>query len=190
MAKMPIPWQHPVLYRLTVRLGFVLAFAGAVAQAQSAPVVSGNMVLDSDAVHAGSSAKVAVVAEVASGYHINDHVPSLDYLIPTELKLDAAPPFESDRAAYPKGTPRKFTFMDQPISVYEGRFIVGESLKIAADAKPGVYQLKGALEYQACNDHACLAPTKLPVSLAVKVVPRSAALKHTNSDVFATLKLN
>src|SRR5579863_10710130 len=105
MAKMPNPSQLLVLFRLTLRLGFVLAFAGAMGQAQSGPVVSGNMVLDTDAVHAGSSAKVAVVAEVASGYHINDHVPSLDYLIPTELKLDAAAPFESGRVAYPKGTP-------------------------------------------------------------------------------------
>jgi hypothetical protein len=68
--------------------------------------------------------------------------------------------------------------------------VVGESLKIAANAKPGVYQLKGNLDYQACNDHACLAPAKLPVSLAVKVVPRSEKLKPGHSDVFSTLKLN
>ena len=174
----------------TFSAALLLLGVAAIAPAQSAPVVSGNMVLDSDAVHPGSAAKVAVVAEVASGYHINDHVPSLDYLIPTELKLESTPPLGPGRAAYPKGTPRKFSFMDQPISVYEGKLIVGESLKIAADAKPGVYQLKGALEYQACNDHACLAPAKLPVSVAVKVVPRSESLKRVNSDVFATLKLN
>jgi hypothetical protein len=168
-------------------LALLLASAG---QAQSPQVVRGSLVLSTDAVHAGSVAKVAVVAEVVSGYHINDHVPSLDYLIPTELKLDATPPLESGTVVYPKGTARKFSFMDQPISVYEGKLVVGETLKIAADAKPGVYQLKGTLDYQACNDHACLAPTKLPVSLDVKVVPRSESLKHTNSDVFATLKLN
>jgi hypothetical protein len=159
-------------------------------RAQSAAVVSGSMVLDSDAVHAGSVAKIAVVAEVAPGYHINDHVPTLDYLIPTELKLEASPPLENGATAYPKGTPRKFQFMDQPISVYEGKLVVGESLKIAANARPGVYQLKGNLDYQACNDHACLAPAKLPVSLAVKVVPRSEKLKPGHSDVFSTLKLN
>ena len=173
-----------------VLVGALVLLATIVAQSQSTPVVSGKMVLDTDSVHAGSTAKVAVVAEVATGYHINDHVPSLDYLIPTELKLEVTPPIETGHAAYPKGTPRKFSFMEQPISVYEGKLVVGESLKIAADAKPGTYQLKGALEYQACNDHACLAPTKLPVSLELKVVPRSAALKHTNSDVFSSLKLN
>src|SRR5579863_10479678 len=180
--------QLRVMSRLLIVGAFVL-LASLTAQAQSEPVVSGKMLLDTDSVHAGSAAKVAVVAEVAPGYHINDHVPSLDYLIPTELKLKAAPPIEAGRAAYPKGTPRKFSFMEQPISVYEGKLVVGESLKIAADAKPGVYQLQGTLEYQACNDHACLAPTKLPVSLEIKVVPRSEALKRTNSDVFSTLKL-
>ena len=160
------------------------------AQAQSPQVVSGKIVLDTDAVHPGSVAKAAVVAEVAAGYHINDHVPSLDYLIPTQLKLELTPPLEPGRAAYPKGTSRKFEFMDQPISVYEGRLVVGQQLKVAADAKPGAYQLKGALEYQACNDHACLPPSKLAVSLEVRVVPRSESLKHVNSDVFANLKLN
>jgi len=159
-------------------------------RSQSAPVVSGSMVIDTDAVHPGSMAKIAVVAEVAPGYHINDHVPTLDYLIPTELKLDASPPLEPGTAAYPKGTARKFQFMEQPISVYEGKLVVGESLKIAAYAKPGVYQLKGNLDYQACNDHACLAPAKLPVSLAIKVVSRSEKLKPSHSDVFSTLKLN
>jgi hypothetical protein len=168
----------------------VLVLLGAAVRAQSTPVVSGRMVLDTNAVHPGSVAKAAVVAEVAPAYHINDHIPSLDYLIPTELKLEAAPPLEPGRPAYPKGTPRKFQFMDQPISVYEGRLVVGESLKIAADAKPGTYQLKGTLDYQACNDHACLPPAKLPVSLEVKVVPRSESVKHINSDVFNTLKLN
>jgi thioredoxin:protein disulfide reductase len=170
--------------------GLVLVFLCATAQGQSAPVVSGRMVLDTDAVHPGSVAKAAVVAEVASGYHINDHVPSLDYLIPTELKLEPTPPVEPARATYPKGTLRKFPFLDQPISVYEGKLIIGQSLKVAADAHPGNYQLKGELEYQACNDHACLPPTKLPVSLEFKVVPRSESLKHINSDVFTALKLN
>ena len=179
-----------IAVRPALLAALLVAFAGTLSQAQSNPVVSGKMVLDTNAVHPGSEAKAAVVAEVASGYHINDHVPSLDYLIPTELKLQAAPPIEPGRATYPKGTPRKFTFMDQPISVYEGKLVVGESLKIAANAKPGVYQLNGALEYQACNDHACLAPTKLPVSVEVKVVPRSESLKHINSDVFTSLKLN
>jgi len=160
------------------------------AQAQSAPVVSGHMVLDTTGAHAGSAVKAAVVAEVAAGYHINDHVPSLDYLIPTELKLEAPEPLSLGSIAYPKGTAVKFSFLDTPISVYQGKLLVGAVLKVAASARPGAYSLKGTLNYQACNDHACLPPTSLPLALTVKVVPLSEGLKRVNSDVFSAIKFN
>jgi DsbC/DsbD-like thiol-disulfide interchange protein len=148
------------------------------------------MVLDRDGAHAGSSVKAAVVAEVAAGYHINDHVPSLDYLIPTELKLQAQEPLSLGSVSYPKGSPEKFSFLDAPISVYQGKLLVGATLKVAAGAKPGAYTLKGTLNYQACNDHACLPPTSLPLALTVNVVPRSEATKQLNADVFSAVKFN
>jgi len=158
--------------------------------AQAPVVVSGHWVLETDGAHAGSTVKTAVVAEVAPGYHINDHVPSLDYLIPTELKIAPAAPLALGPVLYPKGKAEKFTFLEQPISVYEGRLLVSAPLKVAADAQPGVYTLKGALAYQACNDHACLPPTNLPLSLVVKVVPKSESVKRVNSDVFTGVKSN
>jgi len=158
--------------------------------AQAAPVVSGRMVLATDGAHAGSTVKAALVAEVTAGYHVNDHVPSLDYLIPTELKLEAALPLAPGSAVYPKGTARKFAFLDTPISVYEGKLVVGTQIQVAANARPGSYTLKGTLNYQACNDHACLPPTSLPLTLTVKVVPRSVGLKNVNPDVFRGIKSN
>lgn len=172
-----------------VVLILVMAAMGAVTGRPQAPkVVSGEMVLATDAVHAGSTVKAAVVAEVTSGYHINDHIPSLDYLIPTELKIEPAPPLAFGATVYPKGSPQKFSFLDTPISVYQGKFVIGTEIKVSAGARPGTYTLKGALNYQACNDHECLAPTSLPLTLAVKVVPGSERLKAANADVFKGLK--
>ena len=48
-------------------------------------VVEAHAVMATDAAHANSPLKLAVLAQVAAGYYINDHKPSLDYLIPTEL---------------------------------------------------------------------------------------------------------
>ncbi|HEV3278606.1 MAG TPA: protein-disulfide reductase DsbD domain-containing protein [Terriglobia bacterium] len=158
--------------------------------AQAPTVVTGHLVLDSDAVHPGTTVKAAVVAEVAPGYHINDHVPSLDYLIPTQLKLDTAPPLNLADTKYPKGSPQKFSFLDTPISVYQGKLVVGAEIKVASGAQPGAYTLKGTLDYQACNDHACLPPTSVPLTLSIKVVPRSEPLKPANTDVFKGLKFN
>ena len=174
-----------LLPRSALAISILLVITVVVAAQQPAPVVSGKLVLGTDGAHAGSTVQAAAVAEVASGYHINDHVPSLDYLIPTELKLEPAPPLAAGPAVYPKGKPVKFTFLDQPISVYQGRLVVRAPLKVAPGARPGAYAVKGALSYQACNDHACLPPASLPLSLTVTVVPPSQALKRVNSDAFS-----
>ena len=149
-----------------------------------APVVEARMVLATDAVHPGSAAQAAVVAQIASGYHINDHKPSLDYLIPTELKLEADKPVELTKIDYPKGELVKLAFSDTPLSVYQGKIILGVTLKVAPATAPGSYTVKGKFAYQACNDHACFPPTSVPLTLAVKVVGRDVAVKHANADVF------
>jgi DsbC/DsbD-like thiol-disulfide interchange protein len=154
------------------------------------PVVETRTVLATDAAHPGSMAEAAVEAQIASGYHINDHHPSVDYLIPTELKLDPSKQVSVERVIYPKGEPQKFAFADEPLSVYEGSLVVGAKLKIASGLAPGVYTLKGKLAYQACNDHACLPPASAPVTLTLKVVDRSVPLKRVNANVFRNISFN
>ena len=150
----------------------------------SAPVVEAKWVMAADAAHPNSTVKAAVVAKVASGYHINDHKPTLDYLIPTELKLDPLKQVDVKDVIYPKGMLKKFAFSDSPLSVYEGTVVVGSVLQVGRSIAPGAYALKGKFSYQACNDHACLPPASVPLTLTLKVVPRNVPLKPVNSDVF------
>jgi DsbC/DsbD-like thiol-disulfide interchange protein len=164
----------------------MMLVAGSV-PAQPPAVVQARMLLATDGVHSGSTAKVAVVAEISPGYHINDHKPSLDYLIPTELKLDPIQQVAVSKIVYPKGELKSFAFSDSKLSVYEGTLDVGALLAISRTARPGTYTLKGKLAYQACNDHACLPPKSVPVTLAVKVVPRGVSLKSANADVFGRI---
>ncbi len=142
------------------------------------------MLLATDAAQAGETAKAAVVAQISPGYHINDNKPTLDYLIPTELKLEPIKGITATKVVYPKGELKGFAFSDTKLSVYEGTLDVGVLLGIARTASPGTYTLKGKLAYQACNDHACLPPKSVPVTLAVKVVPRGTRVKRVNGDVF------
>ena len=138
-----------------------------------------------DSVHPGSSVKAAVVVQIAPGYHINDHEPTLDYLIPTELKLEPNEQVEVSKVVYPKGTRQQLAFSDTPLSVYEGELVVAAVLKIPSAVPAGSYTLKGKLAYQACNDHACLPPASVPLSLSVKVVGRTVPVKRVNADVFS-----
>ena len=146
------------------------------------------MVLATDAAHVGSPVMAAVVARIAPGYHINDYRPTLEYLIPTELNLEASKQASVENVVYPKGIAKKFAFSDVPLSVYEGTVVVGARLKIARAVPPGTYTIKGKFSYQACNDHACLPPASIPLTLTVKVVNRRVPLKHVNTDVFAKLQ--
>ena len=169
-----------------VALALVAACLG---QAQNNPVVEAHAVVATDAAHPNSTLKMAVVAQVAAGYHINDHKPSLDYLIPTELRLDPSAEITVKSVVYPKGTLKKLAFSDSPLSVYEGTVLVGALLDVAKAVPPGSYTLKGKFAYQACNDHACLPPTSVPLTVTVKVVPRNVPLKQVEFDVFQRIQL-
>jgi DsbC/DsbD-like thiol-disulfide interchange protein len=175
-----------------VFLGVVaIALTGQVARSQGlTSVVDAKLMLETDAVHAGSTVKAAAEAHIASGFHINDHHPSLDYLIPTELKILPTKQVEIEKIDYPKGKPSKFAFAEQPLSVYQGTLLIPLTLKVSGGIQPGNYELKGKLAYQACNDHACLPPTSVPVSLNVKVVAPGAPVKRTNESFFSKLHFN
>ena len=152
------------------------------------PVVEAHAVMATDATHPDSLVKLAVLAQVAAGYHINDHKPSLDYLIPTKFEVDPSDKFTVKSVVYPKGTLKKFQFSDIPLSVYEGKVVVGVLLQAAKNVPAGTYSLKAKFAYQACNDHACLGPTSVPVALTIKVVPQSVPLKAVETNVFQRIK--
>jgi thioredoxin:protein disulfide reductase len=173
--------------RLTVTSLLVLLTAGVACAAGPPTVVSAKTVLATNAVHPGQTAKVAVLARIETGYHINAHKPSLDYLIPTRVVFDSTPLLKVERVVYPQGKPVKFDFLDSPISVYEGEVRVGSMMKVVASARPGAYTLRGEFKYQACNDHACLPPTSVPFEASIRVAPASVPLKPANTEIFRTI---
>lgn len=157
---------------------------GGSAAAASQRVVQVQTFLATDAVHPGSAVKVALVARIASGYHINAHKPSLGYLIPTRIIFANTASVKVKKVVYPRGKLTKFAFLDSPISVYEGETWFGGILRVSPSLRPGGYKLRGDFTYQACNDHACLAPTKVPFEITVRVAPPGIPVRPINSSVF------
>lgn len=164
-------------------MGFLLT-AGMVCADGPPAVVSARAMLATNAVHPGATVKMAVVADVHSGYHINAHKPSLDYLIPTKVIFSSSPNFKVEKVVYPRGKLKKFVFLDSPISVYEGQIRLGATLQVGRSVKPGVYSLQGKFAYQACNDHACLPPTNVPIEIHIHVVPSTIPVKPAHSEIF------
>jgi DsbC/DsbD-like thiol-disulfide interchange protein len=170
--------------KLNMRMFFLACiFVGLAAQAAwaQAPgqVVKAKVTMASPVARPDSVVRAVVVVEVLPGYHINDHHPSLDYLIPTEVKLEPSKQVTVKDITYPKGEMKKFAFSDELLSVYEGTVRVDVALQLERKTLPGDYEVKGQLAYQACNDHACLPPTSVPLLFSFKVVRRGASVRRS-----------
>lgn len=175
--------------RQTLLIGFFIAWAAVgFAGEKAPPIVEARALLETDGAHPGDTVRAAVVAKIAPGYHINDHKPAHDYLIPSELKIDSSSQVAVQDIDYPRGKALKFEFDDTKLSVYEGTIVVSAELKIAAHTQPGTYKLTGKFAYQACNDRECFPPTSVPVELMVKVVRAGVPLRHVNEEIFKRVK--
>jgi hypothetical protein len=177
---------------LALLFSLVLTATAAYAQAPG-EVVKAKVTMATPVAHPDSVVRAAVMVEVVPGYHINDHHPTLDYLIPTEVKLEPSQYVMVKDITYPKGEMRKFAFSDGLLSVYEGTFRVDVALQLGiqlpagVDARlqrthkvpPGEYEVKGKLAYQACNDHACLPPASVPLLFSFKVVRPGASTSRS-----------
>jgi len=114
---------------------------------------------------------LVVHAVVAKGWHVNSHTPSEEYLIPTTVKLETPPGVRVGEPRYPEGKRLKFSFSDTPLSVYTEEFSIEAPLEWSGSAAP---ELTGSLEYQACSDTQCLAPSSVPFRASLASAPAGA----------------
>ena len=158
---------------------FVCLAAQVVSAQAPGQVVRAKVIMASQVARPNAVVRAAVVASVEPGYHINDHHPTLDYLIPTEVKVDPSKQVTVMDITYPRGEGRKFAFADAPLSVYEGTIRVDVALQVERGAPPGDYKIMGRFAYQACNDHACLPPASVPLTFSFKLARRGAAARRS-----------
>src|SRR5258706_9931618 len=115
---------------LAAAAGLLLLFASA----RALPVPAPATLVKADArivPGAGGTAALVVDATLASGWHVNSHPPSEDYLITTSLKLDPSPAVRFGDAKYPPGKTKKFAFAEKALSVYQGTFSIGAPYAVA-----------------------------------------------------------
>jgi len=165
-----------------------LALAATSALAQSVPasntIVAPRLAVDADRLVQGTPFRLAVVADIKAGWHVNSHTPKEDFLIPTEVRFKSAPGLAFSAVTYPKHKETKFSFSDQPLAVYEGRTVFLVPGTVEAKAAPGPRTLTAVISYQPCNDNQCLPPTELTASLTIDVAKAGAEAKPKNADLF------
>lgn len=143
-----------------------------------------------DKVYTGTEFKIAVKAEVADTWHINSNKPYDEYLIATSLMLVENPHFKLNQVVYPKPHDFTFSFSESPLSVWEGTVYFGALLSVNADVEPGIYSLIVELEYQACNDISCQAPTSVLDTIKIEVADKTSPVNTINDEIFKEIDLS
>jgi thioredoxin:protein disulfide reductase len=136
-------------------------------------------------VPAGRAFEIAVVAKISPGFHINAHMPSEDYLIPTKITADLPPGVLLVEATYPRGVMRAFRFSKTPLRVYEGSFTVRMKLRANSSAPLGPQKIGLTVGYQACNQDACLPPTKVPVTADLEIAAVDTPAHPAHAEIFS-----
>ena len=173
-------------------LFLALAMFSLHASAQDTPYPAAASVLQPQAyaslqpVPRGRAFEIAVVAKISPGFHINAHVPSEDYLIPTKITADLPPGVFLVETTYPRGVMRAFRFSKTPLRVYEGSFTVKMKLRVNGSAPLGPQKLTLTIAYQACNQDACLPPTKIPVTADLEIAAVDAPTHPAHTDIFSS----
>lgn len=149
-------------------------------------VITTQTFLSVDKLRPGDSVKVAVQLTIAEGYHVNAHVPSDEFFIPTKLELTKIKGFTFGIPLYPKSMPRKVSFSPKPIAVYEGTANIVVPLTVARTFAPGKYTISGTLTYQSCNDETCLPPEKVTVEIPVEIVSAGTPVQLQHPEIFGS----
>ncbi len=133
----------------------------------------------------GHAFEIAVVAKISPGFHINAHMPSEDYLIPTKITAELSPGLFVVETTYPRGVMRAFRFSKMPLRVYEDSFTVLMKLRANGTAPLGHQKIALTVGYQACNQDACLPPTKIPVTADLEIAAVDTPTHPAHPEIFA-----
>jgi cytochrome c biogenesis protein CcdA len=176
-------------FRATVAALVLSVLAAAPGSGQPVPasntIIAPRLAADADRLVAGAPFRLAVVADVKAGWHVNSHTPKEDFLIPTEIRIKPVAGLAFSPVKYPKHKETKFSFSDQPLAVYEGRTVFLVPGTVDAKAAPGPRTLTAVISYQPCNDNQCLPPAELTATLTLDIAKAGTPATPANADLFA-----
>ena len=129
-----------------------------------------------------STLHLSARVEIEDHWHVNSFTPTYDFLIPTQLTLEAPEGSSEVHYIYPSHSLQRFSFADEPIAVYDGVFHILAELELPPDWAEDQVELHGELQYQACDDSQCLPPVRKAVSLSIDLGNDGPA---THAEYFA-----
>lgn len=152
-------WAHLLLATGTLALlfGGNLMAQGGSAVSATATAVAGKR---------GDALPVKITVQVQSGLHLQSNAPKDPSLIPLRLTVDN-PNWSFAELIFPQPKLEKYSFQEEPLSVFDGTFVIQAKVKASASAPAGFGVLPVKLRYQACSATTCYPPKTLDVRVPV-----------------------
>ena len=119
--------------------------------------------------------KVSVTFDVTPKRNMHVYAPGKHEYQVIAVKIDPQPWMKVAPTAYPPSEIYHFKELDEKVETYGKPFKLVQDVTIlnTAAAKKALaaspVKLSGTLQYQACDDKVCYAPTKIPVSFDLTV---------------------
>ena len=147
-----------------------------------------------DRVHPSSHVILAVIFDIAKGFHINADknqiIPDKDLILfPTRVQIIVAlEGITTEAPRFPKAHQVKVEYTDKDMMFFTGQAVIYLPMKIDAKVKPGLLHFKVQIGYQACDAQTCLLPKKSVLEETLEVVESDRELVQVNKELFAGYK--
>jgi DsbC/DsbD-like thiol-disulfide interchange protein len=163
--------------RIPILICGAVLLTGVVAHGQlRRPRADVTALIESTAVRAGSSVRVALRVVLPEGLHTQSNKPRDPLLIPTALTIDTPAGVTWDEVVFPPSTDFHSAGQDQPLAVFEHEFVIGVRLTLADNVATGDIVVPAHLRYQACDENLCYPPATANTEWTLKIVPAAAAI--------------
>ena len=142
--------------------------------------------LSLDKVQPGSQFQMAVVVEIAEGWHVNAN-PAGEGLIATEVIFPDTPHLTFGEVVYPTGEVLELGSIGEA-PVYHDTITIGVQANLSQDVPIEPITVNLELRYQACNEEQCLLPEVLAFEVPIEIVGIEDAIQRINEAVFANIQ--
>jgi len=124
---------------------------------------------------AAPGARLSIAFDITPREHMHVYAPGGQYR-PVAVRLDAQPWLKTHDLTYPQPQTYVFAALNETVLVYSQPFkltldiTLGETPEEEAQLRSmSRFTLKGALDYQACDDQVCYLPASIPLQWTLKI---------------------
>ncbi len=187
------PWLWPLVALWVLTLPAVALAGGLFSTGGGAPAepVKIRIAWSVDVARPDEMIALAVVFDIAPGFHINADQPQLkpagDFnpVATAVTVVDADEDLAVERPQYPPAEPVKADYVAEPVMSFAGRAVIYLPVKVAPRSAPGPKKVTLKVTYQTCDARTCRFPRDVTLTAAIDVVAADQSGNRINSDLFA-----